>query len=104
IKESGQEIPIYTRIVFGVSDFFVNFGFVLLVALIVLAYFGLHYIRTSEGSKAWARFKLELPYFGELYRKLYLSIITDNMNTMIVSGIPMVKAIEITASIVENDV
>jgi len=45
-----------------------------------------------------------VPYIGNLYKKLYLSIIADNMNTMVLSGIPMIKAIEVTASVVGNEV
>lgn len=104
IVESGQPIPIYTRAVFGVSDFLLNYGFILLALLVVLGYFAVRYTRTEVGASAWAGFKLDIPYFGELYRKLYLSVITDNMNTMIISGIPMVKAIEVTSEIVENRV
>lgn len=104
IIDSGQDIPIYTKAVFGISSFFINYGFVLLALLIVMVYFLIAYIRTSNGSAAWARFKLEIPYIGGLYKKLYLSVIADNMNTMVLSGIPMVKAIEVTAAVVENDV
>jgi len=39
-----------------------------------------------------------------LYQKLYLSRIADNMNTMLVSGIPMVRALEITSTVVGNQV
>lgn len=104
IAESGQPIPIYTQIVFAVSDFFVQFGFLMLAGLIVLAYFVIRYIKTEEGKRAWARMQLDLPYFGDLYRKLYLAVITDNLNTMILSGIPMVKALEVSSAVVENDV
>jgi len=45
---------------------------------------------------------LNLPYLGSLYRKLYLSRIADNLNTMIMSGIPILKALEITSSVVDN--
>jgi type IV pilus assembly protein PilC len=45
-----------------------------------------------------------LPYIGNLYQKLYLARIADNMNTMLVSGIAMVKALEVTASVVDNAV
>ena len=62
------------------------------------------YVRTPEGKSALARFKLNIPYLGNLYRKLYLSIIADNMNTMVLSGIPMVRAIEVTAAVVGNEV
>ncbi|MBX4206295.1 type II secretion system F family protein [Candidatus Parcubacteria bacterium] len=104
IVESGQEVPFYTKAVFGVSNFLISYGFIFLGALIVLAYFLIRYVRTAAGKRELARFKLDLPYFGGLYRKLYLSVIADNMNTMVLSGIPMVKALEITGAIVENDV
>lgn len=104
IAESGQPIPVYTRIVFAVSDLFVNYGFIMFAGIIVFAYFVIRYVKTEEGKRAWARFKLDLPYFGGLYRKLYLSVIADNMNTMILSGIPMVKALEVSAAVVGNDV
>ncbi|MEK7147826.1 MAG: type II secretion system F family protein, partial [Patescibacteria group bacterium] len=104
IIDSGQELPLYTRVVFGVSDLFVNYGFIMAALLIVALYFLVHYIRTQEGASAWARFKLDIPYLGNLYRKIYISIIADNMNTMILSGIPMVKAIEVTVDVVDNEV
>ncbi|MBI2087087.1 MAG: type II secretion system F family protein [Candidatus Zambryskibacteria bacterium] len=104
IVESGQQIPFYTQIVFGISDFFVDYGFVLSVALVILGFFAIRYTRTTEGRAQWARFRLNIPYVGNLYRKLYLSIIADNMNTMVLSGIPMVKAIEVTAAVVGNEV
>ena len=104
IIDSGQELPLYTRVVFGVSDLFVNYGFIMAALLIVALYFLAHYIRTPDGASAWARFKLDIPYLGNLYRKIYISIIADNMNTMILSGIPMVKAIEVTVDVVDNEV
>jgi type IV pilus assembly protein PilC len=49
-----------------------------------------------------ADLKLALPYLGNLYQKLYLSRLCDNMHTMLRSGIPMTRAIEITASVIDN--
>ena len=104
IVESGQPIPFYTQIVFAVSNFFISYGIILLIALVIIGFFFVRYTRTAEGGRALARFKLEVPYVGNLYKKLYLSIIADNMNTMIVSGIPMIKVIEVTASVVDNHI
>lgn len=104
ILESGQDIPFYTKIVFGISDFLLDYGIILLVIIVIAAFFGIRYIRTAQGKSAWDSFKLEVPYVGTLYKKLYLSIIADNMNTMVLSGIPMVKAIEVTSSVVGNSV
>lgn len=102
IVESGQEVPIYTQVVFGLSGFFINYGLFLLVGLVILGYFLVRFVRTPAGKTAMAHFKLEVPILGNLYRKLYLSVIADSMNTMILSGIPMVKAIEVTSNVVDN--
>jgi type IV pilus assembly protein PilC len=104
IVDSGQDIPLYTKVVFGISSFFVNYGFVLVALILVGGYFLARYIHTPVGAAAWSRFKLEVPYVGTLYKKLYLSVIADNMNTMVMSGIPMVKAIEVTSGVVDNDI
>jgi len=49
---------------------------------------------------AIGRFKIKLPYLGGLYRKLYLSRIADNLQTMLGAGIPMVRAVEATSGVV----
>lgn len=104
LTESGQDIPFYTKIVLAISNFFVSYGIFLLIALIIGGFFTVRYINTPQGSLAFSLFKLKVPYVGDLYRKLYLSRIADNMSTMISSGISMVRSIEITASVVDNDV
>jgi type IV pilus assembly protein PilC len=104
IQESGQAIPLYTQIVFSVSELFVNYSVVLITALVILGFVLIRYVRTREGKRALARFKLDIPYIGNLYRKLYLSVIADNMHTMVLSGIPMIKAIEVTATVVGNEI
>src|SRR3989344_381650 len=83
IIESGQTVPFYSRIVFAVSDFLVSYGIVLPIALVIFGFFVVRYTRTVEGRSALARFKLSVPYIGGLYKKLYLSIISDNMSTMV---------------------
>lgn len=102
--DSGQELPIYTRAVIGISDFFVDYGVFLLAALIVGGFFLIRYIRTEAGAYAFDSFKLGVPYVGDLYRKLYLSMIADNMHTMVLSGIPMLRALEITSTVVGNEI
>lgn len=104
ILDSGQPIPFYTQIVFSISNFFINYGVILAVAIVIAGFFLVRYTRTEEGKTALAHFKLSVPYVGNLYKKLYLSIIADNMSTMVMSGIPMANSIEVTASVVGNDV
>jgi type IV pilus assembly protein PilC len=104
LEESGDVIPTYTKVVIAISDFFVNYGVFLLVIFIFGGFLLWRFNRSEAGKLSLARFKISLPYLGGLYRKLYLSRIADNMNTMLQSGISMVRAIEITASVVDNRV
>ena len=104
LLENGQEIPIYTKIVIGVSNVFVNYGLFLLILFAVLVLFLWRYVPTTSGRASISRFKLAIPYVGDLYRKLYLSRIADSLNTMLTSGISMVRALEITADVVDNEV
>ncbi len=104
ITESGTPVPVYTQIVFSISDFLINYGFIILGMILVAAFFAIRYIRTSAGRIVWDQFKLEIPFIGELYKKLYLSIVSDNMHTMVLSGIPIAKALEVTAEVVDNHI
>jgi type II secretory pathway component PulF len=102
LKDSGQEIPIYTKIVLGISDFLVNYGIILLIALIFGGFAIWRYVRTEAGKYAWDEMKITTPFLKNLYIKLYLSRIADNMNTMLVSGIPMVRGLDLTSTVVDN--
>lgn len=102
IREAGAQIPIYTRIVMGISDFFVNFGvyvFFLLAGIVAALWW---YARTPSGRDYFDNLKVGIPVVGSLYRRLYLARIADNLSTMLESGIAIVQALEITAATVEN--
>ena len=102
--ETGQELPIYTKIIVGLSNFFVDYGVLLAILAGALVLFLSRYLPTAAGNSALSRFKISIPYMGRLYKKLYLARIADNLNTMITSGISMVKAVEVTAEVVDNEV
>ncbi|MDA8611341.1 type II secretion system F family protein [Candidatus Pacebacteria bacterium] len=102
--ESGQEVPIYTRAVIAVSDFFVDYGLFLFVGLVVGVFLLIRFDKTESGKESIDSFKLQIPFIGKLYKMLYLSRISDNMNTMLSSGIPMVKALELTKTVVDNQI
>jgi type IV pilus assembly protein PilC len=104
IVESGQEIPAYTKVVLGLSDFFVNYGWWLAIAIAIGGFIFFKFNKSSIGREQFDSFKISIPYLGTLYRKLYLSRIADNLNTMLGSGIPMIKALELTKSVVDNQI
>jgi len=60
------------------------------------------YGKTDAGKLAFSKFKINIPYIGGLYKKLYLTRIASNMNTMLISGVPIIKVVENTADVVDN--
>lgn len=104
LEQSGATIPVYTQVIIGMSNFLVAYGFVILAAAIVAVFFLIRYLRTPAGRYFYDRFKLSVPYLSILYKKLYLSRFADNMNTMLVSGIPIVQALQLTAAVMGNSV
>ena len=104
LAQSQQELPIYTKAILQISEFFVRFGWFLLIVVIAAAIALWKFVKTPNGRYTYSEFKIKLPYIGDLYRKLYLSRISDNLHTMLLSAIPIVKSLEITADVVDNAV
>jgi len=73
ILESGQEIPIYTQIVIGISNFFVNYGIFLLIFVVLLGLYGIRLWRSEKGRHYLDGLKVRLPLVGGLYKKFYLA-------------------------------
>lgn len=104
LTDSGQELPIYTKIVMGISSFMTNYiGFLLIiVAALIVGYW--RFSDTEVGRRTIDEFKLSIPFLGDLYKKLFLTRICDNISTMLASGITMVQALEVTSDVVDNSV
>lgn len=104
LVKGGAELPLPTKIVIGVSNFLVDYGFILIGVLVGAAYWFFHYIKTSEGKASFDRFKLSLPFLGNLYRKLFASRVAGSFDMMLKSGVSMIKTIENTSKVVDNTV
>ena len=104
LTESGQELPIYTKIVISISDFFVQYIGVILVLMAGAGAGYWRFSRTEVGRRTIDEFVISIPYIGDLQQKLLLTRICDNMATMLSSGISIVQAIEVTADVVDNTV
>ncbi|OGI45437.1 hypothetical protein A2121_00480 [Candidatus Nomurabacteria bacterium GWB1_40_6] len=100
ILDSGQEVPFFTKIVIGISNLFVHYGFFILIFLVLLGIWIWRLSSTPKGKVYLDTLRLSTPAVGNLYKKLYLSRITDNLNTMLSSGVPIVRSIDITAEVV----
>jgi type IV pilus assembly protein PilC len=104
ILDSGQQPPFFTQIVIGISNLFVHYGFFVLIFLVLLGIWTWRLASTEKGKIYLDTLKLSAPAIGNLYKKLYLSRITDNLNTMLSSGVPIVRAIDVTSKVVGSRV
>lgn len=104
LADAGQDIPFYTKIVLGTSSFFVNYGILILFIFLLGIFILWRYSRTKEGEYYFANLRLKAIGISNLYRKLYLSRIADNMNVMIMSGVPIARGLDLTSKIVDNKV
>lgn len=100
ILDSGEAVPFFTKIIIGLSDFFVNYGFIVVIFFALLGVWLWRLSSTEKGKAYLDKMRLTTPVIGTLYKKLYLSRMADNMDTMLTSGIPIVRAIDITSEVV----
>ncbi|MDQ1282211.1 MAG: type pilus assembly protein PilC [Patescibacteria group bacterium] len=104
LLEEGQELPLVTKLVLGVGTVAKNYGILILIVGSVVGYYLYNISQTPSGRQYIDYFKLRIPVFKVLYKKIFLSRLTDNLDTMLTSGVQIVRALEITSEVVDNTV
>ena len=102
-EDMGQELPGLTKFLVGISDFFGSFWW--LVLLIVGGISGGIYFfvkRTPTGRKIMDSFKIHVPIFGGLFKKLYVSRFARTSEMMLATGVPMLDSIRIAIGATNN--
>ena len=100
--EMGGELPLITRILIGISNFFRHYILVMIavVALIVLAY--KLYGNTESGRMNLAKLALKVPIMGNIALLNASTQFANTMTTMLGAGLPLTKAITITSKVIDN--
>ncbi|HZM35789.1 MAG TPA: type II secretion system F family protein [Burkholderiales bacterium] len=103
IRNMGQDIPLQTRILMGVSDVFVSYWWAILAAPFV-AWLALRWTARTNPAFEYAldRYKLALPLVGPILRKIILSRFAQSFAMMYGSGITVLDAIRSCEEIVGN--
>ncbi|MBI2624192.1 type II secretion system F family protein [Candidatus Parcubacteria bacterium] len=104
LTESGAELPFLTRFLIGSSNFVVHWGWLLAIVFVGVFAVAIRYRRTPEGRAFFDQLLLKIPGFGNLFAKMYLARFAETLSTMIVGGIPIVQALEVTGEVVGNTV
>ena len=103
IRNMGEDIPLQTRMLIAVSNFFVNFWYAVIAAPFVI-WFGLKLAMRSNPAVEFAvdRYKISMPVIGPILRRIILSRFAGSFAMMYASGITVLDAIRSCEEIVGN--
>ena len=110
-EELGGELPLLTRIVIAVSNILTSFwGILVYLTLGAALFLFLRWRKTERGRKVWGRISLRIPVkIGNVVQKVALARFARTLATLSAAGVPILQALEITATssgnwVVENAV
>lgn len=100
----GKEavLPAPTRMLLALSNFMINYWYVLILSLGAGIWGFIMMIRTDWGSIWWDKVKLSVPLFKKMFRALYINRSLNTMGQLINAGVPMLDTLAITAEISGN--
>jgi type IV pilus assembly protein PilC len=92
---NGKPLPAFTRFVLGISETVKNHFIIGVIICAVMYGLFLIAIRTNPGRRLFDQFKLRMPVFGPVFRKLAIARFTRTFGTLITSGVPILQALTI---------
>jgi type IV pilus assembly protein PilC len=103
IRNMGQDIPLQTRILIAVSNFCVDYWYLVLAAPFV-TWFGIKFAARTNPAVAYAldRYKISMPLIGPIMKRIVLSRFASSFAMMYASGITVLDAIRSCEEIVGN--
>lgn len=98
----GVDLPLPTRILIGMSDFFVNY-WMLMIGVIVGGIFAFKaWIGTDDGLEKWDKFRLRMPVVGGVVNRAQLSRFSRTFALMLKAGVPLNQSLALSAEALEN--
>jgi type IV pilus assembly protein PilC len=101
-ESMNVELPMITKALLATSDTLIAYWFIIIPAVFAVPYAIFEFFKTDKGSKIYDRNILIMPVIGLMMRKLAVARFTRTLGTMITSGVPILQALEVTASTAGN--
>ncbi|MFT5692041.1 MAG: general secretion pathway protein F [Oceanicoccus sp.] len=98
----GRELPTLTRGLISLSDFVVNYGLFLILAIIVLVNVLRMSLKRANVRLQWDRRLLRLPLLGRFIRGSDTARYASTLSILMSSGVPLVDAMKIAAEVISN--
>ena len=100
--DMGGVMPLSTRMLLGVSEGFSRYWWVIAGASAVVVLSAVRLLKTDEGRLFFDRFRLEVPFFGEVHRKTVISRFSRTLGTLMQGGLPILDALDIAVETTGN--
>lgn len=103
-EQFDAELPLPTKILMGISSFFVNFWPLVLILIVCLAYVFKLYRNTPTGRRKIDEMIFLIPIIGDLQKQVILTDLTRTMSLMVGSGVSILESLQITTDVSRNTV
>lgn len=97
-------LPLPTKILIGISAFFVKYWFIVIGIFGVGFYILKLYRATPEGRRKTDELLLKIPVYGDLQKQIILTEITRTLSMMVGAGVSILESLHITAEVVNNTI
>lgn len=98
------ELPFLTQMFISIGDVISGYWYLILLVVIAGGFFSIRFFSTSAGQYALDKFKLNVPVFGVLFKRLAISHFSRTMSTLYSSGVPILDAMQIVSGSTGNRV
>ncbi|MFB3894841.1 MAG: type II secretion system F family protein [bacterium] len=101
-RSFDAQLPVPTQIIVSISRALRKFWYIWLIVFVGLGYALKRYVNTPKGRWQFDTFKLNMPIFGDLFRKVAVAKFTRTLSTLVRSGVNILNALEIVAKTAGN--
>lgn len=101
-EDLNKTLPFLTMAMVTASQVLIRFWWLIVILIIVGGYFFLQYLKTESGIKAKDSFKLNVPIFSGMFRRLYMARFNRTGQTLLVTGVSMMDMLRISSEAVNN--
>ncbi len=104
LTEAGEDLPLQTKILIWTSNFMVNYWWAVIVGVGAGIFGIVYYLKTEDGKNQFDQLVLKLPVVGKILHNVYIARFSENLGTLLQSGLPITVALSITADVIGNNV
>ncbi|AHB42311.1 pilin biogenesis protein [Candidatus Saccharibacteria bacterium RAAC3_TM7_1] len=101
-EDLHQTLPFLTQILVSLATVVRLYGWLLIIIAGIGIYFLIQFLKTDTGIRWMDTFKLNVPLFKGMFRRLYMARFTRTGQTLLATGVAMLDMLEIAKESVNN--